>query len=107
MTRSKTPGRGWARAVEALPVGTTIKDRYELDRIEEGKALVFRRLASGKEVRVTARLLDRCWAATADGGRLAKRTNGPTGISYTVAVEEAVVAALGLVLDQEGRWRRG
>lgn len=105
---SKT-GAGWARALERVAVGHDLRGLAQLARIEkEGHpALVFVR-PSGKEVRVSARLLDRCWAVTAgEGGRLERRQNGPAGISYTVALEAAVVAALGLVLDREGRWRRG
>lgn len=109
MNASK-PGKGWQRALERVAVGDDLRGLAQLDRIErEGRfpALVYVRIKSGKELRVTAAMLNRVWAATARGGRLERRKNGPTGISYTVAVEAAVVAALGLVEDKDRRWRRG
>ena len=108
MNASK-PGKGWQRALETVSVGDDLRGLAQLDRIEEGPypALVYVRTKSGKELRVAAAMINRVWEATANGGRLLKRKNGKTGISYTVAVEAAVVACLGLDEDKQGRWRRG
>ena len=118
MTQTNTPGRGWKRALERLPhTGATVAGRYTLTEIG-AKALTFTR-ATGKTVKVTAKTLNKVWLATADGGRLAHHQNWPVkhtdpkhpkgglhGISYTVAVEACVVAALGLVPDTNRNWRR-
>jgi len=117
MTKHK-PEKGWLRALKRVAVGDDLRGLAQLDRIdEEGPypALVYVR-KSGKELRVSSAMIDRVWSATARGCTLRARTNGRTGISYTVAVEASVVAALGLVsceiTNRAGLvlgkgWRRG
>jgi hypothetical protein len=64
------------------------------------------RLSSGKEVRCSRRLIDRTRSALLAGKALKVQSNGPGGISYTVAVEAAVLFALrseGIAVRLEGR----
>ena len=64
------------------------------------------RLSSGKEIRCSRRLIDRTRAAFLSGKALKVQSNGPQGISYTVAIEAAVIHALrseGLDIRLEGR----
>mgnify|MGYP003628130088 CR=1 FL=1 len=102
---------GWDKALTTLGacVGDTFKGgAYRLDTVNEDKRrLEFVRVAKGSRVNVGARLLNRCWSATAGKGSLSSRAPGPDGISYTVTVEFMVVTALGLTKGADGRWIRG
>lgn len=104
---------GWKRALarvgdhrEVTAEGGAVYLLNEIVDTQRSRRLVYERNESGSTFGVTGSTLDRCWAATADGGRLTKRQNGPHGISYTVAIEACVAALLGLVRDKAGNWRR-
>ena len=104
----------WKMAARNLgPVGSLFKaGAYRLVGIDAGKRFRFERVATGKPVTITATILDRVYAETADGGTVLYRTNGPGGINYTIANQLLVVTALGLkpIKDEDGKkilkWER-
>ena len=68
---------------------------------------VIRRASTGKEVKISSRMVSRCLQVLLEGGILAYQKNGSQGgISYTVAIEAGVVYALGNDIQQSesGRW---
>ena len=68
---------------------------------------VIRRSSTGKEVKISSRMVNRCRSVLLDGGTFAYQKNGSQGgISYTVAIEAGVVYALGDDIQQSesGRW---
>jgi hypothetical protein len=87
----------WALALATLPQGATVTSRtgrtYEV--AEHAKtAIVLSRPDSGSTVRVTRSLIERT-AERLEAGEVIPRRR----ISYTVAIEEGVVAALADIIE--------
>lgn len=92
----------WTEAKQNLSVGTLVDDKYRVVRIEEKArgdkrdAVIILRLSSAKETSITRKLIESVAARLSAGETLLKQQNQTKGgISYTIAVEACVVAALG------------
>ncbi len=98
----------WNRAKTNLPVGTIIDDKYRVREVTE-KVIILARIASGKTVRVSRKMVESTHARLIAGETLTKQASAPKGgISFTIAVEAGVVAALGsLIRYQPGPNGRG
>lgn len=87
----------WACALAALPLGATVTSRsgraYAVTG-HDATAIVLTRPDTGSTVRVTRSLVERT-AARLEAGEVIPRRR----ISYTVAIEEGVVAALADLLE--------
>lgn len=81
--------------MERLPAGTLLcEGRYGIISTDERRIKV-RRLKTGSEVVVTRRMIERT-VSRLHAGPVAKRS-----ISYTVAIEETVLAAIRVVLGSD------
>jgi len=88
----------WDKAKRNLPVGRELKDGAYVVADHGETAIVLRRVATGKLVRVTRSLIERTGERMSAGEIIAKRS-----ISYTVAIEFAVVTALGRGIKLVGK----
>ena len=80
----------WQRMqTRLLEAGTLKEGTYEIVSIDD-KRITLTRLATGSVVRISRTMIDKTADRLSNGEIIAKRT-----ISYTVAIETAVVAALG------------
>lgn len=94
----------WQSIKERMATGTEFGS-YVVAEITE-KAIIVTK-TSGKQVKVSRKMVDKIAIGIASGQTYAKQANGPQGgISYTCAIEATVVAALSLSLNSERRWTR-
>ncbi len=85
----------WKRAQVSLPVGRVIDDKYEVVAVDD-RGFTVKRLASGKPLKVSRKMIESAAGRLRTGEKLAKQANQKQGgISYPIAVEAVVVAALG------------
>tara|TARA_R100001443_G_scaffold16436_2_gene26481 strand:+ start:321 stop:644 length:324 start_codon:yes stop_codon:yes gene_type:complete len=91
----------WNAVADRLPIGTQVKDGAYTVTSHDSKGFVMTRNASGKTVRITKSKTVKVFARLATGERLPKQSNA--GISYTVAIEAGIVAALGNAIALDGR----
>ena len=94
----------WNKITERMATGTEFGSYVVADITE--KAIIVTK-TSGKQVKVSRKMIDKIAIGIANGQTYAKQANGPAGgISYTCAIEATVVAALSLTLNPERRWTR-
>ena len=86
----------WDRAMRDMPAGTIYCDgRYRVVSID-AKRIKCERVATGSPFAVSRKMVERTDERLTAGEFIPKQTNGPGGgISYTVSIEQTVLAIVG------------
>ena len=103
MTTTTESTMNWESITERMTTGTEFGSYVVAESNE--KAIIVTKTRSGKQVKVSRKMIAKIADGIANGQTYAKQANGPAGgISYTCAIEATVVAALCLTLNSERRW---